>query len=157
MDVEPIPTCQTCQLIARRDVGDAPFWDCFYRTECWDVVHHRQTTLPGWLVLVCRRHITALDALSESEAVELGQLIRQTSRALKQVVGCAKTYVIQLAEHPQHPHVHVHIIPRMATMPPEHQGMNVFRYTSTPVEEAVSEAEMNAIAHQVLAAMQADA
>ena len=144
-------TCKTCELVARRDAGEAPFWDSFHRTDHWDVVHrnNHDTTLPGWLVLVTRRHITALDELSEAEANELGPLICQTSAALKEVVGCAKTYVIQFAEHPQHPHVHFHIIPRMPDMPAEKIGTGVFGYAPEAEAERVSEKIMNDIASKV--------
>ena len=54
--------CQTCELIARRDAGIAPLWDCIHRTAYWDIVHSYNTALPGWLVLVARRHIEAVAA-----------------------------------------------------------------------------------------------
>lgn len=91
-------TCKTCELIANRDAGTAPLWDCIYRTLLWDVAHCYDTALPGWLVLVARRHIESLDELTDPEAVELGRLIRRTSAALKEITGCLKTYVIQFAE-----------------------------------------------------------
>jgi len=75
--------CKTCELIARRDAGLAPLWDSIHRTTYWDVAHSYDTALPGWLVLVARRHITAVDELTEAEATELGRLIRRTSVALK--------------------------------------------------------------------------
>ena len=107
--------CKTCELIARRDEGDAPLWDEIMRTPFWDVVHNYETSLPGWLVLVVRRHLSAIDELTEEEALELGSLLRKTSLALREVVGCEKTYVIQFAEHPKHPHVHFHIVPHMGS------------------------------------------
>ena len=141
--------CKTCELVAHRDKGEAPFWDCFYRTDYWDVVHKSETTLPGWLILVARRHLDAIDQLDEVEAGELGVLIHQTSKALKEVVGCVKTYVIQFAEHVDHPHVHFHIIPRMADIPDDHRGTNVFNYDATGEKEPISDAEMNDIASKV--------
>ena len=44
-----------CELLAARDRGEAPDWDCIARTPQWDVVHSNNTSLPGWLVLVLRR------------------------------------------------------------------------------------------------------
>ena len=63
--------CYTCELTARRHAGQAPLWDDIYHTEYWDVAHAYNTALPGWLVLVTRRHIEALDELTEAEAVDL--------------------------------------------------------------------------------------
>ena len=142
-------TCKTCELIDRRNTGVAPLWDSILRTPYWDVVHSYDTALPGWLVLVARRHITAVDELTDAEAIELGQLIRRTSVALKAVTGCVKTYVIQFAERADHPHVHFHIIPRMAGMPENRQGTQIFGYLNVPAENRVSQEAMNAIAVKV--------
>jgi diadenosine tetraphosphate (Ap4A) HIT family hydrolase len=113
------------------------------------VVHSYNTALPGWLVLVIRRHIGAIDEMTEDEAVELGSLIRRVSVALKEVTGCVKTYVIQFAEMAEHPHVHFHIVPRMADQPEERRSTKIFRYLGVPVEERVSSAKMNEIAVKV--------
>jgi len=138
-------TCKTCELITRRDKGTAPLWDSIYRTPFWDVVHCYETSLPGWLVLVARRHIVSLDELSEPEAIELGKLIRNVSFALKEITGCLKTYVLQFADAPQHQHVHFHIIPRMADIPDEPRGAQILGYLGVPEEERVSQEAMNAI------------
>lgn len=145
----PINQCLTCALIARRDAGQAHLWDNIHRTEHWDLVHSYNTSLPGWLVLVARRHVAAIDELTDEEAAELGVLLRRTSAALRQVTGCVKTYVAQFAEQAEHPHVHFHVIPRMADQPAERRGPRVFDYLGVPETERVSEAQMNAIAEQV--------
>ena len=142
-------TCKTCELIANRDAGAAPIWDSIYRTPLWDVAHSYNTALPGWLVLVARRHIESLDELTDPEAVEMGRLIRRTSLALKKVTGCEKTYVLQFAEKAEHLHVHFHIIPRMADQPENRAGPQIFGYLNVPAEERVSQEVMNAIAVRV--------
>lgn len=141
--------CKTCELIDRRKSGLAPLWDCIYQSSCWDVAHSYDTSLPGWLVLIARSHITSIDQLTDIEAVELGQLIRRTSIALKEVTGCVKTYVIQFAEKEEHPHVHFHVIPRMANQPSDRNGPQIFAYLGVPEEERVSEEVMNNIALRV--------
>ncbi len=147
--------CKTCELVARRSAGLAPLWDCIYQTPYWDVAHCFRTALPGWLVLVVRRHIAAVDELTEDEAAELGPLIRRTSAALREVTGCIKTYVIQFAESPEHPHVHFHIIPRMAGQPEDRKSVHIFKYLGVAVEERVSEDQMNTIAARVRSFLQA--
>jgi len=141
--------CYTCELIARRDEGKAPLWDAILRTEYWDIVHAYNTSLPGWLVLVVRRHMTAVAELTEAEAVELGSLIRRVSRALHEVTGCTKTYVIQFAEQTEHPHVHFHIIPRMADQPEEYKSTRIFNLLGVPPSDRVTEESMNEIALHV--------
>ncbi len=148
-------TCNTCELVARRNAGLAPLWDCIYQTPYWDVAHCFDTALPGWLVLVARRHIAAVDEMTDAEAAELGLLIRRTSASLREVTGCIKTYVIQFAESPDHPHVHFHIIPRMADQPEERKSIHVFKYLGMPREEQVSEEVMNVIALRVRRILQA--
>jgi diadenosine tetraphosphate (Ap4A) HIT family hydrolase len=142
-------TCKTCELISRRDGGGAPLWDSILRTRYWDVVHNYDTSLPGWLCLVVRRHLGAIDELSEIEAVELGQLIRRSSVALKQVVGCVKTYVLQFAEHEEHRHVHFHVVPRMSDQPEDRKSTKIFGYMGVPPGERVGEDEMNEISAKV--------
>lgn len=141
--------CYTCELMKRRDAGEAPLWDCIHRTAYWDVVHSYNTSLAGWLVVISRRHLTAIDEMTDDEAVELGRLIRRISVILKTLTGCAKTYVTQFAEHVEHPHVHFHVVPRMADLPEDHRGPNIFKYLGVPEEERVSETAMNQIASEV--------
>lgn len=141
--------CYTCELLKKRDGGNAPLWDCIYRSPYWDVVHSYNTALLGWLVLVVRRHIEAVDEMTTDEALELGKMIHQVSLVLKEVTGCLKTYVIQFAEHPEHPHVHFHIIPRMADQPEDHKSTNIFKYLGVAEGEQVSKEEMNRIASRV--------
>jgi diadenosine tetraphosphate (Ap4A) HIT family hydrolase len=142
-------TCHTCERTAQRDSGEAPLWDSIYRTPYWDVAHAYNTSLYGWLVLIVRRHIDAIDEMTEDEAVELGKLIRHVSVILKELTGCAKTYVIQFAEAAGHPHVHFHVVPRMDDLPIDHRGPNIFKYLGVADAERVTEAAMNQLAAQV--------
>jgi diadenosine tetraphosphate (Ap4A) HIT family hydrolase len=141
--------CYSCELVVRRDGGTAPLWDNIFRTQYWDVVHHFDTELPGWLVLVARRHIATVAELSEAEASEMGLLIRDVSVALKQVTGCLKTYVLQFADHPQHPHVHVHIAPRMKDQPDTRRGPQIMAYTGVAEGNRIDETTMNRIGKQI--------
>ncbi len=141
--------CYTCELSARRRAGKAPLWDNVYQTALWDLAHSYNTALPGWMVLVLRRHIEALDELTAVEAAELGDLIRRVSIALKTVTGCAKTYVVQFAEAAEHPHVHFHIIPRMADQPDAWRGARIFKALNVDEDARVGEAAMNAIAREM--------
>ena len=101
------------------------------------------------MVLVVRRHITSVADMSDAEAAELGPLVKAVSAALQQVVGSVKTYVVQFAEHPLHPHVHVHVIPRLADQPNELQGPRVFSALGLPDDQCVSETRMNTIARAI--------
>ncbi|MDX1415514.1 MAG: HIT family protein [Candidatus Promineifilaceae bacterium] len=141
--------CQSCELVARRDAGEAPLWDHIFRAQYWDVVHSYNTSIPGWIVLVARQHHAAIAELSDEEAAEYGLLQQRVSRALAQVTGCVKTYVMQFAEHPLHPHVHFHVVPRMADQPPQRRSAGMLNFLGVPQEERLSDAEMNEIGAQL--------
>ncbi len=143
--------CRTCELVERRDAGAAPAWDRIARTPGWDLVHAYDSAIEGWMVLVVRRHITAVAELSDAEAQELGPLLKQVSHTLHEVVGCAKTYVAQFAESPHHPHVHVHVIPRSGEQADELRGPRIFSQLGVPEGRRVPEARM----HEIAAAMRA--
>lgn len=138
--------CLSCRLIRKRNKGDAPYWDNIYRSDYWDVVHAYNTSYLGWLVLVARRHIEALDEMTSDEASDLGALIREVSLALKRHTGCQKTYVMQFAESADHPHVHFHIVPRMPAQAPDDIAYRVMRQLGVPLTERCEESEMNALA-----------
>ncbi|HUC14678.1 MAG TPA: HIT family protein [Acidimicrobiales bacterium] len=138
--------CRTCELTRRRDAGCAPQWDLVLRTPSWDVAHAYGTSVEGWSVLVLRRHAASLAEMTDEEAGELGPLLKSVSRALAEVVGCAKTYAAQFAEDPLHRHVHFHVIPRAPDQPEDRRGPGVFAGLGVPEERCVPEARMNEIA-----------
>lgn len=146
-----MPACRTCELVARRDAGDAPVWDSVLRTPGWDVAHASGTAVEGWLVLVVRRHIAAVANLTDAEAAELGPLIKRVSQALHDVTGCEKTYVVQFAESADHRHVHIHVIPRRPDLPDDQRGPRIFTQLGLPEEDGVPEARMDALAMQLRA------
>jgi diadenosine tetraphosphate (Ap4A) HIT family hydrolase len=88
----------------------------------WRVAHAFDTAVPGWLVLVPLRHVTAIADLTDDEAAGLGRWQVRLSRALAVVTGCVKTYVVQFAEAEDFSHVHFHVVPRMADLPPQRRG-----------------------------------
>ena len=97
-----------------------------YVDRYWRVAHAFGTTLPGWLVVLPRRHVRSLDALTTDEAAGLGPLLRSVTSALREVTGCAKTYVALFAEAEGFDHVHFHVIPRQPGLDPELRGPRIF-------------------------------
>lgn len=140
--------CRTCEWVARRDRGEAPRWDQILRTKHWDVVHCWPTRHEGWLVLATRIHRSSIAELNDGESEELGPLLRLVSQALGEKVGAVKTYVAQFAEHPLHPHVHFHVIPRAVDHPDALMGPRVFDQLGDETS-AVPEARMNELAAAV--------
>ena len=107
------------------------------------------SSLEGWLIITPLRHLQSIDELTDDEAVALGRLLRDASRALRTVTGCVKTYVMLFAEADGFAHVHFHVVPRMADQPDERKGPAVFGYLKEP---PVTEARRDELAEQLVAA-----
>ncbi|MEV4757903.1 HIT family protein [Micromonospora sp. NPDC049559] len=116
--------CYSCTQNERFDT--LPVRERVGADEHWRVAHAFDTALPGWLVLVPRRHVTAVADLTDAEAATLGPWQVRLSRALREVTGCVKTYVAQFAEAEGFAHVHFHVIPRMADLPAGRRGPRIF-------------------------------
>ena len=121
----------------------------------WRVAHAFGTSLPGWLVVVPTRHAEALHDMEPDEAAQLGEVLRRASAALHEVVGCEKAYVVFFAEAEGFAHLHVHVIPRMPWFTDDQQGPRVFSLLGVPACDEVSEAERDAIALRLRAALDA--
>ena len=109
MRAVPDLACLSCR---NNDRPDLPPRERVYLGPRWRVAHAFGTALPGWLVVMPRRHVTALDELTAGEAADLGPLLRAVTAALRDVTGCSKTYVALFAEAEGHQHVHFHVVPR---------------------------------------------
>ena len=125
----------TCHLTAIR--LEQPLCERIYETEHWHVVHAFNTSLPGWLVVVAMRHVSSFAELTEAEAASFGPFLHRVVGALQEVTGAVKTYTVLFAEKPEHPHVHFHVIPRMAELPDHKKGPRIFDYLGVPETESV--------------------
>jgi diadenosine tetraphosphate (Ap4A) HIT family hydrolase len=148
--MEADAVCHTCELNA--DTAVLPLRERLYLDDYWRVAHG-WSSLPGWLVVALRRHVEAVDELTPEEAEALGPIIRAASVALKQSVGCEKTYVVLFTEHPRYPHLHLHIVPRMSWFGENDRSGAVFRFLTGPEEEHVSVDERERLAGEVGGAM----
>lgn len=149
--------CYTCARTAELDGPDgldgvAPR-EAVAADEHWRVAHVFDTALPGWLVLLPRRHVTAVADLTDAEAAGLGLWQVRLSRALAEVTGCAKTYVAQFAEAEGFAHVHFHVVPRAVDHPESLRGPRVFGLLGAGAGPIVDEAAMDGIALRLRAAL----
>jgi diadenosine tetraphosphate (Ap4A) HIT family hydrolase len=143
--------CFNCEQDA--SLADLPVRDRVYVSPHWRIVH-AWSALPGWLVLIARRHLLTLGELSGPEAIELGRLLSATSAALCAVTGCPKTYVVMFAEQPGFEHIHFHLVPRMADFDQAHRGSGVFEFLKRPESEWVSAQERDRLAMAIAEAME---
>jgi diadenosine tetraphosphate (Ap4A) HIT family hydrolase len=132
------------QLPVREDIA---------HDEHWRLVHAMGVSLPGWLVLVPRRHVTAIAELTDAEAEQLGAWQVRASRALHQVTGCPKTYVAQFSEAEGYSHVHFHIMPRQVDLAAEFTGPRIFSLLGAE-ESALSEERRDEVARAVRSALE---
>ncbi|TLS44176.1 HIT family protein [Streptomyces montanus] len=130
------PDCYACGQEERFD--DLPPSERIAVDQHWRVAHAFDTALPGWLVLLPRRHVTAIHELTDAEAGTLGLWQVRLSRALRDVTGCVKTYVAQFAEAEGFAHAHFHIVPRMSDLPQELRGPRVFGLLRRPEQQWVA-------------------
>ncbi|HEV7824918.1 MAG TPA: hypothetical protein VGP02_08430 [Mycobacteriales bacterium] len=76
--------------------------------------------VPGWLALFPRRHLTAADELTDTEAGGLGGELRALTRALRAAVLTERVYTVAFGERLPHWHVLLMAVP--AGVPPDLRG-----------------------------------
>ena len=122
-------------------------------TDHWRVAHAFDSSLPGWLVVTPRAHLLAMSQLSAEAAAELGPLLSGLSRALADVTGCLKTYLMQFSEAEGFSHLHLHVVPRMSDQPEDERGPGIFTRLGADLETRVPVDEMDRLAAAVGAAL----
>jgi diadenosine tetraphosphate (Ap4A) HIT family hydrolase len=76
---------------------------------------HDDQFFPGWTVLVLKRHATELFELSRAERAQLIEEVTDAARALAAAFDAVKLNYGLLGN--QVPHIHWHLIPRLASDP----------------------------------------
>lgn len=84
----------------------------------------------GHLIVESKRHVAGLAELKDDEARQLGWLITQLSRALKNCLQAEHVYLFVLGHHVDH--LHVHVAPRYPDTPREYWGMRVDEWPEAP-------------------------
>jgi diadenosine tetraphosphate (Ap4A) HIT family hydrolase len=103
------PTCKACQ-------GSWPREDHFIADLSLTKAYlHDDQFFPGWTVVVFKRHATELFHLAPTERILLMEEVSRIAKILAQVYEAKKINYELLGN--QLPHIHWHIIPRLATDP----------------------------------------
>jgi diadenosine tetraphosphate (Ap4A) HIT family hydrolase len=154
-DMTGFNDCYTCDRETDLVVQvKLPVREDIVHDEHWRLVHATGVSLPGWLVLVPRRHVTAIAELTDAEAASLGAWQVRASRALHEVTGCAKTYIAQFAEAEGYSHVHFHIVPRKANLADELTGPRIFGLLGATGPAALTDERMDEIANAIRGALE---
>ena len=96
-------TCSLCSPDLGPVLAEAP---------SWRLILNRNQNLAGKLFAVTRRHVEAVDELTDGEWACLPPLVRGAARALRQVTRPDHFNYAFLQN--QDRHVHLHVIPRYA-------------------------------------------
>jgi diadenosine tetraphosphate (Ap4A) HIT family hydrolase len=80
--------------------------------------------VPGWMMMVARRHVAGPAQFDAREAASFGPTWCHLQRVLLEVTGALRIYTAALGE--SSPHFHGHLIPRFEQMPKEAKGWGVF-------------------------------
>ena len=108
------PECGVCQSLA----------ELLRHQGCTAVRHAEPAGVPGWMLLVARRHVAGPAHFDDREAAAFGPTLRHLERVLEQVTGALRIYTAAMGE--SHPHFHAHMVPRYATMPRDAKAWSVF-------------------------------
>ncbi|MEQ1792892.1 MAG: HIT family protein [Nitrospira sp.] len=123
------PTCKACQ-------GTWPRADHFITDLGLSQAYlHEDQFFPGWTVVVFRRHATELFHLAPTERMQLMEEVTLVAKALSQVFNALKINYELLGN--QLPHIHWHLIPRLATDPAPLEP--VWRVHHEPVRPAIED------------------
>ncbi len=80
--------------------------------------------VPGWMMMISRRHVAGPAHFDDAEARAFGLALRHFERVLEQVTGALRVYTAAMGE--SSPHFHAHMVPRTASMPKDAKGWGVF-------------------------------
>ena len=123
------PTCKACQ-------GTWPQADHFIADLGLSQAYlHEDQFFKGWTVVVFRRHATELFQLAPTERIQLMEEVSLVAKTLAQVFNARKINYELLGN--QLPHIHWHLIPRLATDPAPLEP--VWRVQHEPTQPPVQE------------------
>ena len=95
-----------------------------YEDDLWCVRHAEPAGVPGWMLLISKRHVAGPAHFDDREAAAFGVALRNFERVLEQVTGALRIYTAAMGE--SHPHFHAHMVPRYAAMPRDAKAWSVF-------------------------------
>jgi diadenosine tetraphosphate (Ap4A) HIT family hydrolase len=95
-----------------------------YEDDLWHVRHADPAGVPGWMLMISRRHVAGPAHFDDKEAASFGPALRHFERILEEVTGALRIYTAAMGE--SFPHFHAHMVPRYAKMPNDAKAWSVF-------------------------------
>jgi diadenosine tetraphosphate (Ap4A) HIT family hydrolase len=151
IDLEYDAACGVCKQL--RD--EASRGRVLFENELWHVrATGTPTPVPGWVMLLTRRHVAGPAQFDEREARSFGPTLSHLQRVLLEVTGALRIYTAAMGE--SSPHFHAHSVPRYAAMPKDAKAWAVFdlQRAATAGEIEVNEAEALRVSAALALALQ---
>lgn len=139
--------CLSCQSL-RGEITLSP-GGVIHQGKYWQVEHVYPTTIKGWLVIVLRRHISALHALRPQEWDELARIQKVFVKVLHQTVRSEKEYIACFAEQRGFRHIHFHVIAKPRTLPRDARGSRIFFLLKIDKSQAVPAHEVEVLCERL--------
>ncbi|MES1207787.1 MAG: HIT domain-containing protein [Pseudomonadota bacterium] len=96
-----------------------------FENDLWHLRHDDAPAgVPGWLLLITRRHVGGPAHFNAQEAASFGPLLCRVEKLLEETTRALRVYTAALGE--SWPHFHAHLIPRYANMPRDAKAWSVF-------------------------------
>ena len=106
--------CLGCEIVSGRITTPG---GVIYEDEYWMLTHSISQQLPplkGMLIMQPKRHCEHLAELTSGEIKNLGLILRDTCKAIEEIIYPSKIYAVSAGEGVKH--VHFMIVPRMEGM-----------------------------------------
>ncbi|HEX3773195.1 MAG TPA: hypothetical protein VHV51_01965 [Polyangiaceae bacterium] len=111
-----------CGICSKLQTG-AP--SALFENELWHVrAADEPLGVPGWLMLITRRHVQSPAQFDVREIESFGPTLAHLQRALLEVTGALRIYLAAMGE--SSPHFHAHLVPRYRDMPKDAKAWAVF-------------------------------
>jgi diadenosine tetraphosphate (Ap4A) HIT family hydrolase len=120
-------TCAICQSLSGPNL---------YEDDLWCIRHAEPAGVPGWMMMISKRHVAGPAHFNDREATAFGLSLRHFEIVLERVTGALRIYTAAMGE--SYPHFHAHMVPRYQTMPREAKAWGVF-----DLERAVRSGELS--------------
>ncbi len=132
--------CFTCLNISgQQRISPGPF---IYTGQYWVVDHAYPSSLLGWLVILPKRHITAMHEITFKEFQELAEIEYKLVQVIHKDPTIEKKYFMCFAEGEGFHHVHFHMVPKPYNLPHELIGPRVFAFLNTEFQPAIAAPEI---------------
>ena len=146
-------TCLTClNLSGERPISPAPFiYEGTYRV----VDHAYPTKHLGWPVMLPRRHVEALHELTREEFQELAEIEYKLVQVMHTDPAIQKEYLMCFAEGEGFHHVHIHVVPKPASLPARLKGPRIFALLKVDKKHAIAAGKLAAFCEEFARKLQA--